>query len=167
MGVGWGVPHHQPTPPGHTPPHRQKIAPNFLPGLWPIKISCSFGASQFGEECRAPACRAPFKSGRGGGWGGPAPPPPRDALEGKGPQRRPQQRLDRRWEEVAKAVGGGYCRLQPPSKLALGVRETVAGHRLGALEGGGGLAQGLGMEGGGVTSPPSNASPPPPSGAES
>ena len=56
----------------------------------------------------------------------------RDASEGKGPQRR----LDRRLEEVAKAVGGGYCRLQMPLKLALGVRETVAGHRLGALEGG-------------------------------
>ena len=41
-------------------------------------------------------------------------------------------------EEVAKAVGGGYCRLQMPLRLALGVRETVAGHRLGALEGGGG-----------------------------
>ena len=35
-------------------------------------------------------------------------------------------------------VGGGYCRLQMPLKLALGVRETVAGHRLGALEGEGG-----------------------------
>ena len=34
---------------------------------------------------------------------------------------------------------GGYCRLQMPLKLALGVRETVAGRRLGALEGGGGL----------------------------
>ena len=64
--------------------------------------------------------------------------PPRDALEGKGPQRRPQWRLGRRLEEVAKAVGGGYCRLQMPLKLALGVRGTVAGHRLGALEGGGG-----------------------------
>ena len=31
---------------------------------------------------------------------------PRDASEGKGPQRRPQQRLGRRLEEVAKAVGG-------------------------------------------------------------
>ena len=65
------------------------------------------------------------------------PPPPRDALEGKGTQWRPQKRLDRRLEEVAKAVGGGYCRLQMPLKLALGVRETVAGHRLRALEGGG------------------------------
>ena len=71
----------------------------------------------------------------------------RDALDGKGPQRRPQKRLDRRLEEVAKAVGGGYCRLQMPLKLTLAVRETVAGHRLGALEGGGG-----------GTSPPSNAS---------
>ena len=36
----------------------------------------------------------------------PPPPPARDALEGKGPQRRPQERVDRRLEEVAKAVGG-------------------------------------------------------------
>ena len=41
-------------------------------------------------------------------------------------------------EEVAKAVGGGYCRLQMPLRLALGVRKTVAGRRLGALKGGGG-----------------------------
>ena len=73
----------------------------------------------------------------------PPPPPPeglvagggggRDALEGEGPQRRPQKPLGRRLEEVAKAVGGGYCRLQLPLKPALGVRETVAGHGLGAL----------------------------------
>ena len=69
----------------------------------------------------------------------------RDALERKGPQRRPQKRLGRRLEGVAKAVGGGYCRLQMPLKPALAVRGTVAEHRLGALEGGG-------------TSTPSNAS---------
>ena len=57
-------------------------------------------------------------------------------LPGKGPQRRPQRHLGRRLEEVAKAVGGGYCRLQMPLRLALAVRETVAGHGLGALEGG-------------------------------
>ena len=51
----------------------------------------------------------------------------RDSLEGEGPQRRPRKRFDRRLEEVAKAVGGGYCRLQMPLKLALGVRGTVAG----------------------------------------
>ena len=68
----------------------------------------------------------------------------RDAAE---PQRRPRKRLDRRLEEVAKAVGGGYCRLQMPLRLAFAVRETVAGHGLGALEGGGG-----------GTLPPSNAS---------
>ena len=62
----------------------------------------------------------------------------RAALEGKGPQRRSQKRLDRRSEEVAKAVGGGYCWLQMPLKLALGVGKTVAGHRLGALGGEGG-----------------------------
>ena len=49
----------------------------------------------------------------------------KDALEGKRPQRRPQKRLDRRSEEVAKAV----------ARLALGVRKTLAGHRLGALKG--------------------------------
>ena len=78
------------------------------------------------------------------------PPPPRGAVEGKGPQRWPQRRLDRRLEEVVEAVGGGYCRLQMPLKPAFGVRGTVAGHRLGALEGGGG----------GLTPPhpPSNAS---------
>ena len=47
-----------------------------------------------------------------------------------------ERRLGRRLEEVAKAVGGGYCQLQMPLRLALAVRETVAGHRLGALEGG-------------------------------
>ena len=57
------------------------------------------------------------------------------ALEGKGPWRRSQKRLDRRWEEVAGAVGGGFCRLQMPLNLAVAVRETVAGRRLGALEG--------------------------------
>ena len=54
----------------------------------------------------------------------------RDASEGEGPQRRPQQRLGRRLEEVAKAVGGGYCRLQMPLQLALANRGTVAGRRL-------------------------------------
>ena len=52
-------------------------------------------------------------------------------------------------EEVAKAAGGGYCRLAMPLSLALAVRETAAGRRTGALEGGGG-------------SPPSNASLPGP-----
>ena len=79
---------------------------------------------------------------------GPPPPSPKDALEGKVPQRRLEERLDRRLEEVAKAVGGGYCRLQMPLKPALAVTGTVPGHRLGALERGGG----------GVPPPLSNAS---------
>ena len=65
----------------------------------------------------------------------PRPPPPRDAS-----QRRPQQRLDRRLEEVAKAVGGGLLSVTMPCNPALGVRGTVAVHRLGALKGGGGGA---------------------------
>ena len=60
----------------------------------------------------------------------------------------PRRRLDRRLE-VAKAVGGGYCRLRMPLSLAIAVRETVAGHRLSALEGGGGARP---------PPPPSNAS---------
>ena len=60
-----------------------------------------------------------WRSQDGAGGGG------RDAAEGKGPQRWPQRRLGRRLEEVAKAVGGGYCRIQMPLKLALGVRETA------------------------------------------
>ena len=47
-------------------------------------------------------------------------------------------------ETVRQALGGGCqsgwggcCRLQMPLSLVLGVRGTVAGHRLGALEGGG------------------------------
>ena len=61
---------------------------------------------------------------------GPIRPVPRgrDAVEGEGHQRRPQRRLERRLE-VAQAVGGGYCRLQMPVKLALAVRETEAGRR--------------------------------------
>ena len=69
----------------------------------------------------------------------------RVALEGKGPQRQPQQRLDGRLEEVVKAVGGGYCRLRMPLRLVLGVGGTAAGHRLGALVGGGGVPPPLPM----------------------
>ena len=65
-------------------------------------------------------------------------PEARDASEGEGPQRRPHRRLGRRLEEAAKAVGGGYCWLQMPLRLALGVRGTVTGHGLGAPGGGGG-----------------------------
>ena len=83
------------------------------------------------------------------GVAGPPPtraPSPGDALEGKGPRMRPQKRLDWGLAEGAKAVGGGYCRLQMPLKLALAVRETVAGHRPGALQGGdGGLPSPLPM----------------------
>ena len=73
----------------------------------------------------------PGIAGRGGGR---PPLAPRDAVEGKGPQRRPQERSDRRLEEVAKAVGGGYCRLLMSLKPALAVRETVAGRWQGARE---------------------------------
>ena len=61
-------------------------------------------------------------------------PTARQALHSVTP--RPQKRLDGRLDEVAKAVGGPYCRLQMPLRLALAARETVAGRKLGALEGG-------------------------------
>ena len=66
------------------------------------------------------------------------PPPPTPRLHWKSPQRQPQKWLDRQLKEDVKAVGGGYCPLQMPLKLALAVGKTVAGHRLGTLEGGGG-----------------------------
>ena len=52
-----------------------------------------------------------------------APTPTMDALEGKGPQRRPQKRVGQRLEEVAKAVGGGYCRVRMPLSLAPAARD--------------------------------------------
>ena len=46
---------------------------------------------------------------------------PRMHWKGKGPQMRFQKRSDRRLEEVAKAVGGRYCRLQMPLSLAVAI----------------------------------------------
>ena len=80
-------------------------------------------------------CHSTQRGESGSGWGGGG--SPRDALEGKGPQRGAQRRLGRRLEEAAKAVGGGCCRCQMPLKLALAAGGQW-GHRLGALEGGGG-----------------------------
>jgi hypothetical protein len=62
-----------------------------------------------------------------------------DALEveGDGTQRLPHKRLDRRLEEVAKAVGGRLLSVTNAVELALAVGGTAAGCRLGALEGGG------------------------------
>ena len=92
----------------------------------------------------------------GQGWTGPqTPPPPRPpaggtkqwpgphgCISGEGASEEAPEVargwLDRRLKEVAKAVGGGYCRLQMPLKSALAVRDTVAGRWLGALERGGG-----------------------------
>ena len=62
-------------------------------------------------------------------------PPTRDAVEGNGPRRRPQKRSDRRLVEVAKAVGGSYCRLPRPLKLALGASSAS---NIGRGGGGGG-----------------------------
>ena len=84
-------------------------------------VTCSRGS------CRSPwyACAAATRRISGGGRSlAPAEKEgDRDALEGKGPNRLPhRKRFGRRLEEVAKAVGGGYCRLQMPLRLALGVR---------------------------------------------
>ena len=58
----------------------------------------------------------------------------RDASEGEGPPRRPQRRLDRRLEEVAKAVGGGYQSVTNAIEAGA-CRQGEAGRRLGALHG--------------------------------
>ena len=88
------------------------------------------GGTPGGPPAHAPAAAvptAPAGVGQAGGNAGTS-----DACEGKGPP----GRLDRRLEGVAKAVGGGYCRLQMPVSLGLGIRGTVARRRLGALDGG-------------------------------
>ena len=57
-------------------------------------------------------------------------------LKGKGPQRRPQRRLGRRLEEVAKAVGGRLLSVTNAVEAGATCRQgDVAGRRLGALEG--------------------------------
>ena len=61
---------------------------------------------------------------------------------------KPQKRLDRRLEEVAKSVGSGYCRLQMPLTRALAVKQKVAGHGLGALQGGANASLGPGAAAG-------------------
>ena len=61
-----------------------------------------------------------WPSGGGGGQG----------CRREGASEAAQRWLDRPLEEVAKAVGGGYCRLQMPLKLALGVTWRQGGQRL-------------------------------------
>ena len=72
--------------------------------------------------------------------GFPCPPLPpcrttRDALEGKGPQRRPQKRLDRRLEEVAKAIGGRVLSVTNAIEAGTCHRRHSGWDWLGALEG--------------------------------
>ena len=100
----------------HQLPAHHRVDPARGAGVRP----CAPGAGRPPVPCNV--------AGGGGGQGGAV-----GALEGKGPRRRPQRRSDRRLEEFVKAVGGGYCRLQMPLKLALGVRGTVPGHRLGCV----------------------------------
>ena len=57
--------------------------------------------------------------------------------------------VDGRLGAVAKAVGGGHWWLQMPLRVAFAIRGTVAGHRLGALDRGGGVPPSQGIPGGG------------------
>ena len=72
----------------------------------------------------------------------PPPPPPEGCIRRAGASEAAPEALGWRLEEVAEAVGGGYCRFQMPLRLALGVKRTVAAHRLSALEVEGGLPPG-------------------------
>ena len=60
---------------------------------------------------------------------------------------------------VGQTVGGSYCRIQLPLKLALAIRQTVAGRRQGALEGGGGGLPIHRTSGGITPSPPAPDTP--------
>ena len=105
--------------------HRSRLVSaggtKMLSRRWRVSQEASAAVGNYFGRCWAQVC-----------------PGPMDASEWTAPPRPPRRRPDRRLEEVAKAVGGGYRRLQTPLKLALSVRGTVAGHRLGARERGGG-----------------------------
>ena len=92
-------------------------------GVWMSRPSQRTGRQGAGQARAVDAAGAAHCDREQGDRRPPPPPPPaatsapsapgnqrlkalRAAAEGKGPQRRPQQRLDRRLEEVAKAVGG-------------------------------------------------------------
>ena len=87
-----------------------------------VPVPHSTAPFSLGGHPRGVAGMGPGLTREGGGGG-------RDAAEGKGPQRRPQQPLDGR---LPKRLGVVSCRLQVPLRLALGVTGTAAGHRLGA-----------------------------------
>ena len=122
-------------PPPSPPPHAQVSAGDGKP---PHGLGVCIWMPLVNGTGNSPSRR------RGGAGRGPGPARP-CGPGGGGPGTRRQSRtltrayprLDRRLEGVAKAVGSGYCRLQMPLRPALGVRGTVAGRRLGALEGGG------------------------------
>ena len=61
------------------PPGPEKIGPNFLTGVWPIKkFSGAFGVNRFRSKIFFGASKnsAPPERGGGGGLGAPPPPPP-------------------------------------------------------------------------------------------
>ena len=139
--AGGGYPPPRPPPPPPLPMF-EADSQNFCFGAFGAK---RIEASNFMAPPSAGTIGGPWEEG-GGGSHTPLPPPPSDppplfkfvpaprhALEGRAPQRQPEERVDGRLQAVAKAVGGGYCRLQMPLRLALGVRGTVSGHRLGTL----------------------------------
>ena len=163
--AGQARPQGPPRPPGPPPSGPEEALPLTVPLV-------AFADTVVGRLFRSCAPALPLSRGLGGAAaaarrrvreGGPPPRHPDPRATGmccRGPvgvsgEGRAQTRLGRRLEEVAKAVGGGYCRLQMPLRLALAVRGTVAAHMLGALEGGGGGVAGR-------SPPPSGASLPHP-----
>ena len=123
-GGGGGVPRGITTAKSDPQPHPRGHCRGRCCGGTRLQSACIVHAAFVAAHLQTPMC-----------------PPPSPGMHQEGrDQRWPQRQLGRRLEEVAKAVGGGYCRLQMPLRLALGVRGTVAGHRLGALKGGGGAS---------------------------
>ena len=122
-----------------------------LPPTWPLSCPpvCSAAPRAASEERRGKGCPDPkrLRTKRGPSqWfllhnkhrvplsNGDAPPPPPLGMHSKG--RGARGGWTGGWRRLSKRLGGGYCRLQMPLKPALGVRGTVAGHRVGALDGG-------------------------------
>ena len=78
---------------------------------WGVGVACG----------RSPPAMKPQTTGRAGeGWGWRCT-PPEGCIRREGTSEAAPEGVRQAVEEVAEAVGGGYCRLQMPLRLALAV----------------------------------------------